>query len=50
MNDKDANSLYNLGLLKWAVGEKTAALKLIQAAIAQSPELAKKVPAEITLD
>ena len=49
MNDKDANSLYNLGLLKWAVGEKTAAVKLVQSAIEISPELASKVPAEIKL-
>lgn len=50
MNDKDANSLYNLGLLKWAVGEKEAAVKLIKSAIVQSPELANRVPADITLD
>ena len=49
MNDKDANSLYNLGLLKWAVGEEAAAVKLIQSAIEISPELASKVPAEIKL-
>lgn len=49
-NIKDANSLYNLGLLKWNNNEKAMAVKYIKAAIAVSPELAEKVPAEIVLD
>lgn len=49
-NNKDANSLFNLGLLKWNNNEKAMAVKYLKAAIEVSPELAKKVPAEIVLN
>ncbi len=49
-NPTDANSLYNLGLLKWNNDEKGTAKKLLKAAIAESPDLEKKLPTEIVLD
>lgn len=50
MNPKDANSLYNLGLLKWNNNEKRMAVKYLKAAIAESPDLEKKLPSDIVLD
>ncbi|MEN9710919.1 MAG: hypothetical protein RL441_911 [Actinomycetota bacterium] len=50
MNPKDANSLYNLGLLKWNNDEKGTAKKLLKAAIAESPALEQQLPADIKLD
>lgn len=46
---KDANSLYNLGLLTYQAGNEAQGRTLILRAIAISPELETKVPATIIL-
>lgn len=49
MSPKDANSLYNLGLLKWNNKEKRVATRYLKLAIAESPALADKLPADVDL-
>lgn len=49
ISPKDANALYNFGLLKYQLGDKDGGRKLLKRAFEEAPELQEQLPDDVTL-
>lgn len=49
ISPKDANALYNFGLLKYQMGDEAGGRKLLKRALEVAPELSEQLPDDIVL-